>query len=336
MSAPAAGVQAPGRALGARFMALQERVPLLQVLATLLVFLYAASTIDGFAQRPSIYAMLVLASLLGIAALGQTLVVLIGDLDLSVGAVISAGSITFIQLVGVKGWSFGTAILVVIAIGAGVGALNGWICHRFHLQSLIVTLATGSILAGALLVWTEGDVTGTAPAWLSRLTSPASTTLGIEFPPLVAIWLLLGLVVGLILRRTRPGRAMYHTGSNPRAADLALVRTRWVWVGAFAASGLGAAVTGVLLAGFAGSANQNVGDPYLFESLAAVIVGGTAIIGARGDYWRTMLGALLLTLLTTVLVGKGYTTADQQIIFGLLVLLVVGIYGRDRRLRDRV
>ena len=248
----------------------------------------------------------------------------------------SAGHAALRSLVGVKGWSFGTAILVVIAIGAGVGALNGWICHRFHLQSLIVTLATGSILAGALLVWTEGDVTGTAPAWLSRLTSPASTTLGIEFPPLVAIWLLLGLVVGLILRRTRPGRAMYHTGSNPRAADLALVRTRWVWVGAFAASGLGAALTGVLLAGFAGSANQNVGDPYLFESLAAVFVGGTAIIGARGDYWRTMLGALLLTLLTTVLVGKGYTTADQQIIFGLLVLLVVGIYGRDRRLRDRV
>ncbi len=92
---------------------------------------------------------------------------------------------------------------------------------------------------------------------------------------------------------------------------------------------------GVLLAGYAGSGNSTLGDPYLFEGLAAVIVGGTAF-GARGDYWRTVLGALLLTVLSTVLVGHGYTSADQQIISGLLILAVVAGYGRDPRLRDRV
>ena len=151
----------------------------------------------------------------------------------------------------------------------------------------------------------------------------------------MAIWLLLGLVVGLILRRTRPGRAMYAHGLEParrgpraRADALGLgrrLRRQRPRRGAdrHAAGGL------------RGLGHQNVGDPYLFESLAAVFVGGTSILGARGDYWRTVLGALIL--IQTDDPGRpGYTTADQQIIFGVLVLLVVGIYGRDRRLRDRV
>ena len=95
------------------------------------------------------------------------------------------------------------------------------------------------------------------------------------------------------------------------------------------------ALVGVLLAGFAG-ADQTLGDPYLFSGLTAVIVGGTTFMGARGDYTHTVVGALILTVLTTILVGKGYDQADQQIIFGVLILLVVAGYGRDRRLRDRV
>jgi ribose transport system permease protein len=94
-------------------------------------------------------------------------------------------------------------------------------------------------------------------------------------------------------------------------------------------------MVGVLLAGFAG-ADQTLGDPYLFSGLTAVIVGGTTFMGARGDYTHTVIGALILTVLTTILVGKGYDQADQQIIFGLLILLVVASYGRERRLRDRV
>jgi ribose transport system permease protein len=149
------------------------------------------------------------------------------------------------------------------------------------------------------------------------------------------IWAIVAVVLAIVLRRTIAGRRMYATGSNPVAAELALVRTRRVWVGAYAASALVAALLGVLIAGYAGSGNVTLGDPYLFEGLAAVIVGGTSF-GARGDYWRTVLGALVLTVLSTLLVGKGYSTADQQIIFGVLILIVVAGYGRDARLRDRV
>ena len=103
----------------------------------------------------------------------------------------------------------------------------------------------------------------------------------------------------------------------------------------FAFSAIISGLVGVLLAGFAG-ADQTIGDPYLFEGLTAVIVGGTTFLGARGDYTHTVVGALILTVLTTILVGKGYDQADTQIVFGVLILAVVAGYGRDRRIRDRI
>ncbi len=94
-------------------------------------------------------------------------------------------------------------------------------------------------------------------------------------------------------------------------------------------------VLGVLIAGYAGSGNVSLGNPYLFEGLAAVIVGGTAF-GARGNYWKTVIGALVLTVLSTVLLGKGYSNADEQMVYGVITLAVVGGYGRDSRLRDHI
>jgi ribose transport system permease protein len=167
------------------------------------------------------------------------------------------------------------------------------------------------------------------------LSSVSQSTLGIGIPPIVFIWGAVAIILGLGLRRTLAGRRLYATGANPIAAELALVNTRRVWVGAFALSGLLAGLLGVLVGGYAGAGNTTLGDPYLFEGLAAVIVGGTTF-GARGNYWNTVLGALVLTVLSTVLVGKGYSSADQQIIFGLLILVVVAGYGRGPRLRDRL
>jgi ribose transport system permease protein len=171
--------------------------------------------------------------------------------------------------------------------------------------------------------------------FLTDLTAATGTTLGFQVPPVVVIWGVVAIIVAVLLYRTAAGRRLYATGANPRAAALVNIKTRWVWVSVFAASAIISALVGCLLAGFAG-ADQSIGDPYLFSGLTAVIVGGTTFMGARGDYTHTVVGALMLTVLTTVLVGKGYDQADQQIIFGLLILLVVAGYGRDRRLRDRI
>lgn len=331
--APAPSAERPS--LWARAGAVQRRFQIVQLIALAVLFEWGTWTVTDFATKQSVYSMLIAASFLGLAGAGQTIVVLVGGIDFSIPAFISLGAIVTSQLTGTDHWAFVPALLVVVVLSVAVGAVNGYISHRFLVPPLVVTLGMASIITGALLVWTNGGATGSPPAFLGKLTSVTGTTFGIGIPPVVVIWAAVAILLAVILRHTVTGRHIYATGSNPMAAELALVRTRRIWVGAFAASALLAGLLGVLLGGYAGAGTTSLGDPYLFEGLAAVIVGGTAF-GARGDYWRTVVGALLLTVLSTVLVGKGYSNADQQIIFGLLILVVVAGYGREARLRDRI
>lgn len=313
----------------------QRRGPLLQLVALVVLFVYGTATIAGFAQEQSIRSMLVLASLLGLAAAGQTLVILIGGLDFSVPGLIVLGATVISQLCGSKGWAFLPAFLVVLVVCGLTGAFVGYVCHRFRITPIIATLATGVLASGGVLVWTSGELTGTAPAFLSDLVAANGTTFGLSISPIVVIWIAFTIVMAVVLHRTRIGRRIYATGASPRAAELALVRTRAVWTGLFSVSAMLSGVVGVLLAGFAG-ADASLGDPYLFQGLTAVIVGGTAFMGTTGDYTYTAIGALILTVLTTIFVGFGWSVAIQQMIFGLLILVVVAGYGRETRLRDRV
>jgi ribose transport system permease protein len=313
----------------------QREYPLMQAVALVAIFLYGSVTLDGFDSRLSVYSTLVLAGLLGMAAAGQTLCVLVGGIDFSIAAWIVAGATITVQLMGASHWPAIEVLALIAACSLTVGGVVGYICHRFGIQPLIVTLAANSIVSGAVIVWSKAYVVGSPPFWLTQIASPAGKTIGFPFPPLALIWAALIVVMAVALHRTVAGRWIYATGSNPRGAELALVPTRRVWIGCFAVSALIAALTGVLIAGFAGGGDATIGDPYLFTALTAVIVGGTAF-GARGDYTRTVLGALLLTELTTVMIGRGFNYADQQIVSGVLILLMVAFYARDRRIRDRI
>lgn len=320
----------------ARLRQITEDTPALQIVVLIIVFLIAAITIDGFFEKSSIYSVLVLAAFLGIAASGQTLVVLIGGLDLSVASVIGAADLVFPTLTG-KHWSPILVILVLLLLGGLVGGVNGFVTRRWAVPSLIVTLATGGIAYGLALAGTNDGLTpGSVPTWLVHFSSPIGTTFGVDIPPVVIVWALIAVVLGLVLRRAAVGRRIYATGANQRAADLAGISTLRVWIGCFALSGVAAAATGILLDGFISAASTGAGDPYLFTGLAAVVVGGTSLVGARGDYWRTVLGALILTLITTILVGHGAGEAIEELVYGFLILLFVGVYARERRVRDQV
>lgn len=314
-----------------------RKYPILQLSALVVVFLFGVLTIDGFASSRSIINILITASFLGIAAAGQTLVILIGGIDMAIGAVISASALLLTYLYGGLGWSAGPAFLFVLIFAVLIGALNGFISQRFNANPLIVTLGTGFIAIGIAQVISGGGGSDSirAPEWLGLLSRPISTTFGLPIPPVILIWVLLIILVSVFTSRTALGRRIYATGSSANAARLALVRVRWVWVFVFALSGLFAGIAGILLAGFAGSGNTTLGDPYLFLGIAAVIVGGTTMDG-RGDYLRTCIAAVLLTVLQSILIGFGFTTADRQIVFGVLILLAVAGYIRERRLRDSV
>jgi ribose transport system permease protein len=319
-----------------RLQRARRNTPLLQLASVIVLFLATGLTIQGFFSKSSLYTTLVLAAFLGIAAVGQTLVILIGGIDLSVPALISGANLLSTYLAG-KGWPFGLVIGLVVVCAAIVGAINGFVTHRFKAPPLIVTLATGAIVTGATLGLTRGgQVSGIPPGWLTHFSSPIGTFLGIDIPPVIVMWVLIAIAVGIVLHFTVSGRRTYATGANERAAVLAGVKTERIWIGAFLVSAVGSALVGLVLVGFTGQGEAGVGDPYQFLSIAAVLVGGTSLIGARGDYWRTVLGALIMTLFTTLLVGHGAGPALQEILTGVLILLFVAVYGREQRVRDRV
>jgi ribose transport system permease protein len=324
-------LQETAHALGAS----QRRFPLVQVVVLAALVLYVGHADGDFTWNDLWAPILLQASFLGIAAAGQTLVILVGGLDFSIAAYLVAGNLLVTHLSGVEHWNFALVALLVLAVCLAGGGFSGWVCHRFGLEPLVVTLGMSSVVVGALVGTDTKLLNGAGPGWLQDFTAQSSKTLGLPIPPIVSFWIVLAAVITLILTRTPAGRRLYLAGSGPRAADLAGVRTRRVWTGAYAASAVLAGLAGVMLAGFSTGGDTNVGNSYLFPGLAAVIIGGT-MMGGRGDYLRTCLGALIVTALNFVIAVLNVGSAVQQIVFGALVLLTVALYGRERRLRDRV
>jgi ribose transport system permease protein len=318
-----------------RAAALQRKAPVVQFLVLIALVLYVGAK-DGDFSWGNLWAPILLqASFLGIAAAGQTLAILAGGLDFSIAAYIVAGNLLVTHLTGLEHWNFAVSALITLAICLAGGGLSGWACHRFGLEPLVVTLGMSSIVVGALLGTDSTLVNGAGPGWLQEFTAQSSRTFGTPVPPIVAAWIMLAALITLVLAKTTLGRRLYLAGAGPRAADLAGISTRRVWTGVYAASAVLAGLAGILLAGFSTGGDINVGNNYLFPGLAAVIVGGT-MMGGRGDYLRTCLGALIVTALNFVISVLNVNAASQQVVFGALILLTVALYGRERRLRDRV
>ena len=330
----AAGTQ-PLRAAWNVLGSLQAKFPLFQVVALIAVFIYGAISLPGLGSWNSIRSILVLSALVGLASGGQTLLILIGGFDLGVAGFIVAGALTVTALQVKYDIPFGVALLLAVVGAAVLGGLAGYICHRFAINPLVVTLAMGTIAVGLVAVQNNGLVDGNAPQWLNTLAEPVTRTWGLPVPPTIVIWIAVIIAFAVLLYRTRLGRNLLATGANSRAADFALVNTRLVWTATFAFSAVASALVGCLIGGFAGTVNSTLGDPYLFQSVVAVIVGGT-VFGGPGDYTRTSVGAIFLTVLTTVLVGHGASPAFEEIVYGLIILAAIAVYGRQRRLRDRL
>ncbi len=314
---------------------IQQRFPLIQLVALAAVFAFGVITLPGLGSWVSIRSILVLAALIGLASCGQTLLILMGGFDLSVSGFIVAGGLTVTALNLKYGISFGTALVIALVAATILGGFAGYICHRFRINPLVVTLAMGSLVIGLVKVQLGEQANGYPTEWMQKLAMPVTKTFGIGIPPAVSIWVLVIVLFAIFLHRTRLGRNLFATGANPRAADYALINTRRVWMAAFAFSAVTSTLVGILIGGFSGQVVDTGGDAYLFQSVVAVIVGGT-IFGGPGDYTRTAIGAVFITVLITVLVGHGASKATEFIVYGGIILVAVAIYGRERRLRDRV
>jgi ribose transport system permease protein len=265
-------------------------------------------------------------ALLGIIAAGTMLVILVGHIDLSVPWTLSVSAIvsTAVMQAGVgSAWAELSPLAGLVA-GVAIGILNGFGVAYLRIPSLIWTLAVNAILLGASAFYAGNAVVASQPSRL--MTVLGSGKLFDVVPNAVLLWVVFSVGLMWLLRRTVIGRYIYLVGSREKAAYLSGVDTRRVVLGAFVLSGVCSAIAGMLLAGYAGQAYQRMGDPYLLPGIAAVVVGGTSILGGKGTYGGTIAGVLVITLISSMLSLMHVPEAIKQICYGILIVGMVSLY----------
>ncbi|MEE4012403.1 ABC transporter permease [Roseibium sp. FZY0029] len=261
-------------------------------------------------------------SFLGICAAGMMMVILLGHIDLSIPWTLTAAAMTATAVGG------DLAIPTALGVGVCVGLLNGIGVAWLRIPSMIFTLGVDTVLRGLMVAQTGGF----APqdrATPVMLFLAKDRIFGV--PATILVWAAVSIVIATLLTRTGFGRSLYATGSREGAAYLSGIRTRWVIVGAFVTSGVCAAIAGVLLTGYSAKAYQGMGNAFLLPAIAAVVLGGTHILGGKGRYVGTLVGVILIVLLNSVLSIMQMPEAGRQIIYGAVIIGMLLVYGRNQR-----
>lgn len=309
------------------------RKPLVIAIALIVLLLVAGEALSpGFASGQQILRLLIVAALLGIVAAGQNFVILGGreGIDLSVGGVVSLSAILAGNLMSGSDDGIVAALVVCIGVGALIGLVNGVGVTLLRIPPLVMTLGMLGVLQGLLVVIRQGIPSGrAAPGLSSFVTQPFLFGL----PGIIWLWIAIGIVMALILRRTVFGHRVYAIGSNEQAAYMAGVPVRWTRVALFMLSGAFAALAGICLLGYSGTSFANVGEAYMLPSIIAVVLGGTPLSGGKGGYTGTMAGAVLLIVLQSILTTINIDESGRQMIFGATLLVLMLFYGRARAMR---
>jgi ribose transport system permease protein len=307
--------------------------PVIALLLAIGLFFLGGILRPGFANVDQAINIVRLAAFLGIIAAGQTLVILSGGegIDLSVGAVVTLSAILVFRVVNGNDAMVLPALLVALAAGAAIGFGNGLGIMALGIPPLVMTLAMAGVIQGLILALTQGELIGRAAPIMATLISKP---LIVGIPGVTVAWIAVGLVMWLLLERTRYGKQLYGVGVNRPTSRLSGVRVPLVVVATFTLSGMWSAFGGFMLLGFTQSVFLNLGNPYLFPSVAAVVVGGTALAGGKGSYWGTMAGALVLTLLSSLLTAVQLPEAIRLMVLGVILLALLSIYGRQVGLRQ--
>ena len=297
--------------------------------ACILLLLFLGSLYSSnFLSPEYLLQQLKVASFLGIIATGMMLVILLGQIDLSLPWVVTVGAM---MSSAVAGYGEVGAILAIpfgIFCGVLIGLVNGFGVAYLRIPSMIVTLATNAVAQGLMVVYTGGfsprDSASPAMRYLATgFTIPS-------LPNSVICWAVIGAATVFLLTRTTFGRSVYGIGNRERAAYLSGINTRRIVMMVFAISGGLAAFGGVLLAGYASKAAQSMGDAYLLPAIAAVVLGGTSILGGRGSYLGAVAGVMLITLLQSILSVMQMPEFGRQIIYGIVIIFMLLLYGRER------
>ena len=301
--------------------------PLLTFLLVALVWLAASLTLRGFGAYGHLRYLLELAAVIGIVAAGQTLVILMGGIDLSVGAVITVTAILLPLISPASDPTGLVGIMLVLAIATGIGFLNGAGAAYLRVPPIIMTLAMATFLQGLLVIVAGGSAV--------TVSNPAVILLGqarpLGVPAGIILWIVVSIAVLLIIHRTPLGARFLALGANPLAARLSGVSVARNTLLLYALSGFFAGLAGILVLGMNRQGYVGIGDPYLLMSIAAVVLGGTSILGGRGTYAGTIPGAILLVTTTALITVVNASPGWRSIMFGSLILALLLISGREAR-----
>jgi ribose transport system permease protein len=267
----------------------------------------------------------------GIIAIGMTLVIITGGIDLSVGAILALSAVGSAAFLMRYGWGTVPTILIVLAIGSLVGLINGVIITKINMQPFIVTLSTQTASRGVASLWSWGYAiplafgsgVGVAPQSFKDLFAGSVNFAGLDIPVQVFYFIGLGILVSLVLKRTGFGRHIFAVGGNETAARLSGVPVHRTKILVYTISGFFASLAALLHASLVNQGSHIDGQNYDLNAIAAVVIGGTSMAGGSGTILGTMIGAVVLSILDNILGLRNIQSEYQLILKGLLIVLAV-------------
>ena len=299
--------------------------------AAMLVFIVGDQLHPGFGSAASVRSILVIASFVGFVAAGQTFVILVGGIDLSVPWVLNAAAILLVTTSLGRDGRAAQAVLLTLALGLATGLLNGVGIAYFAVPAVVMTLGMNGIMEGLSLGLSKGLTCSSCASYAPPAVQDVVRTDVAGVPADLLLWLGITIMITFLLSATTFGRRIYAIGNNETASFLAGISVRVVTVALYMLSGLFAALAGIVLVGYGGQATLGMGDPYLFQSIAACVIGGISILGGRGHYLGTVAGSITLVALVSVLLAENMPDWGRSVVYGVSILFILLLYGRERR-----
>ena len=333
----AAPQEQPRRVLD-QVLRFQSVFGLIAILALAAILSPAREGSNVFLEPRNLLNIVRFASENGIIAIGMTLVILTGGIDLSVGAVLALCAVGAAACMTRYGFGTAATVLAVLALGGLVGVVNGLVTTKFNIQSFITTLAVLGVARGIASLWSGGyaiplafgEGEGMAPPSFKAMFAGEVNIFGLAVPSPVFYFLAVGLIASFLLRRTGFGRHVYAVGGNETAARLSGVNVDNVKIIVFACSGLLAGLAALLHAALVNQGSHIDGSGYELNAIAAVVIGGTSLAGGIGTVVGSMIGALTLSILDNILGLRNVQSEYQAILKGVIIVLAV-IIQRQRR-----
>ncbi len=294
------------------------------------ILIIAAFVAPAFYNPNNLKTIGIQIAILGVVAIGQTLVLLVRSIDLSVGAVMALGAVIVVQTT--EGISVPLSILEAFGVAAAIGLVNGFLITKRQVPPFVATFGMMIFIQGARLAFSHGQASGTVP---DLLRSISIQPVGGWIPAALIVWLLVNALVYFALKKTPVGRWVYAVGGNPAAARYSGIHIDAVVIGTHMIGSMLALLGGLILSGYIGYLDLNLGTDYNNNSIAAAVVGGTTFTGGRGNIFGTAAGVALLILLLNLVVVVGLPIHWQYAMQGLVLVLATALQGFRQFLLSR-